>query len=67
TSGCAFVASRNSRLYHPAGCPVIDRIFPANRICYPSAAAAEATGRTRSQACPDPAPPVAEPVSRVGG
>ncbi|MCK6504657.1 MBL fold metallo-hydrolase [Myxococcota bacterium] len=49
---CPFVSSRNSDLYHPAGCHVIERIFAANRVCWESEAAAQAAGKTRSQACP---------------
>lgn len=49
---CPFVSSRNSDLYHPAGCHVIERIFAANRVCWETEAAAQAAGKTRSQACP---------------
>ena len=49
---CPFVSSRNSDLFHPAGCHVVERIFAANRVCWESEAAAQAAGKTRSQACP---------------
>ncbi len=75
TDDCAFIASRNSRLYHPAGCHVIDRIYSANRVCYPTAEAAEAAGKTRSHACPtatrknpsSPAPSVGDQTRHAGG
>lgn len=53
---CAWVASRNSRLFHPAACHVVDRIYEANRVCFATVADAEASGRTRSASCPELGP-----------
>lgn len=43
---CRFVASRNSKLYHAAGCAVVKRIKPENRICFKEASEAAARGLT---------------------
>ena len=45
-AGCLFVASRNSKLYHAAGCAVVKRIKPENRLCFKEASEAVARGLT---------------------
>lgn len=50
---CAYVASRNSKVYHPAACHVVARIYTDNRVCFATPEAAQATGRTRSASCPE--------------
>ncbi len=43
-ASCLFVASRNSKLYHAAGCAVVKRIKPENRLCFKEASEAVARG-----------------------
>ncbi len=43
-SECAFVASRNSKLYHAASCAVVKRIKDENKLCFKDAAEAVARG-----------------------
>lgn len=43
---CAFVASRNSKLYHAASCGVVKRIKPVNRLCFKNADEALKRGLT---------------------
>lgn len=43
-STCAFVGSRNSNKYHVPTCSWAKRIKPENRVCFASAADAEARG-----------------------
>lgn len=45
-ASCRFVASRNSKLYHAAGCAVVKRIKPENRLCFKEASEAAARGLT---------------------
>jgi len=35
-ANCPFVGSRNSDKYHAAGCAVVKRIKPENRVCFTS-------------------------------
>ena len=35
-NNCPFVGSRNSDKYHAAGCAVVKRIKPENRVCFTS-------------------------------
>ncbi|MDQ5976548.1 MAG: hypothetical protein QG664_461 [Patescibacteria group bacterium] len=41
---CAFIASRNSTLFHAATCAVVKRIKPENKLCFKDAGEAEARG-----------------------
>ncbi|MBP6889441.1 MAG: cobalamin biosynthesis protein [Candidatus Moranbacteria bacterium] len=41
---CAFVASRNSQLFHASTCAVVKRIKPANKLCFKNISEAEARG-----------------------
>ncbi len=41
---CAFVASRNSKLFHAATCAVVKRIKPENKLCFQEKSEAEARG-----------------------
>ena len=41
---CAFVASRNSKLFHASTCAVVKRIKPENKLCFKDAGEAEARG-----------------------
>lgn len=41
---CAFVASRNSKLFHAATCAVVKRIKPENKLCFQEKGEAEARG-----------------------
>jgi hypothetical protein len=43
---CAFVASRNSKLFHASTCAVVKRIKPANKLCFKERSEAEARGLT---------------------
>lgn len=45
-ASCAFVASRNSKLYHAVSCAVVKRIKPENRLCFKEASEAAARGLT---------------------
>ncbi len=45
-ASCLFVASRNSKLYHAAGCAVVKRIKPENRLCFKEVSEAVARGLT---------------------
>lgn len=45
-ASCAFVASRNSKLYHAASCAVVKRIKPENRLCFKEVSEAIARGLT---------------------
>jgi competence protein ComEC len=47
----AVVASSRGKVYHPAGCPHIDKIKEENRVEYPSAAEAEAAGLRAGSGC----------------
>lgn len=44
---CAFVASRNSKLFHAATCAVVKRIKPENKLCFREKSEAEARGLTQ--------------------
>ncbi len=44
STGCAFVGSRNSNLYHLPSCAPAKRIKEANRVCFASKEAAIAKG-----------------------
>ncbi|WP_335342408.1 thermonuclease family protein [Polycladomyces zharkentensis] len=44
-----FVASKNSDVYHPADCDVVNEIKPENRIYFMTEQEAQASGRHRSQ------------------
>lgn len=48
---CAYVGSRNSEVYHLAGCSQAARIRAENLIGWNTAAEAEAAGRTPCKAC----------------
>ena len=41
---CAFIASRNSKLFHASTCSVVKRIKPENKLCFKNAVEAEARG-----------------------
>jgi hypothetical protein len=41
---CAFIASRNSKLFHASTCAVVKRIKPENKLCFKNAVEAEARG-----------------------
>lgn len=43
-SGCAFIGSRNSTLYHRPTCAVAKRIKPENVVCFTSAEDAQSKG-----------------------
>ncbi len=43
--------NRNSMIYQWPGCPYYDRIAPANRVSFPSAAAASAAGYRAAHGC----------------
>ena len=45
------VASSRGKVYHPAGCPHIDKIKEDNRVEYPSAQEAEAAGLRAGSGC----------------
>ncbi len=46
-----YVASSNSKVFHKRSCPAAARIFPTNRISYPTRAAAVQSGRQPSGDC----------------
>ena len=46
---CAFVASRNSKLFHASTCAVVKRIKSENKLCFKDAA--EAMARGLKQGC----------------
>jgi len=46
-----FVGSRNSHVFHRAGCSGSERIKPENRVSYPDRDAALAAGRTPAKDC----------------
>ena len=47
----AFIASKNSKVFHPRGCQHTQRISPKNRINFSSAAEAAASGRRPAKGC----------------
>ncbi len=46
-----YAASSNSKVFHKKSCPSVARIFPTNRVSYPTRAAAMQSGRQPSGDC----------------
>ena len=46
------IGNRNSRVYHLRGCPGFNQVSEANRVIFPSEAAAQAEGFRRAGNCP---------------
>lgn len=48
---CAYVASKNSEVFHEAGCGNGEKISPANQVCYATREAAIAAGKRPAGCC----------------
>lgn len=51
TQECAFVASKNSTLYHISTCSTANRIKPENKVCFSSEEEAQQKGFKRAKDC----------------